>query len=326
MRFQAGMAYHQQALVARRRTPATQVKYAMVERRFDEFVRADTGRHATLADLNVTTVRRWMVWLSDQLVPRKFGGAVKHGSLTIQQHASVLKFMSRLLADEWPEEFPHGDPLARMRLSKVQSAPIEVFKREEVERLLALCQSTVQPIRNTAMLLFFLDTGCRLSEVLNLRREHLDLAGNQRNGRARILMSKQGKSRSVFFGGKCSKALSRYFSTERDRLASRQPFVFLGRTGRQMTASAIQIMLKKLGRLAGMSNVRCSPHTFRHTFATWYLKKHPGQIEQLRLLLGHSTLAMVLVYAKLAESDVEDTYESLMDDWTDAAVSGKGRR
>ncbi len=316
MRFHVAMAYHQHSLVAGRRTPATQTKYALVEGRFQQFVQQTAGRTATVADLNVSMVREFMVWLGGLLVPRKFGGTAGHGALTIKQHVSILKFLSKLLANDWPEEFPRGDPLARLKVPKVTSAPIEVFKREEIDRLLALTQATNLPVRNNALILFLVDTGCRLSEVINLTRKQVELVGAQRNGRARIVMSKGGKTRFVYFGGKCSKALSRYMATERDRLGSHLDYLFLNRSGQKMSPSGVQILFRKLGRLAGLDNVRCSPHTFRHTFATWYLRRHPGQLEQLRQLLGHANLTMVLVYAKLAEADIENTYESLVDDWS----------
>ncbi len=52
----------------------------------------------------------------------------------------------------------------------------------------------------------------------------------------------------------------------------------------------------------------------RHSFATWYLRKYPGRLEQLRQLLGHSNLQQVLTYARLAEADLSESYGSLLDD------------
>jgi site-specific recombinase XerD len=82
--------------------------------------------------------------------------------------------------------------------------------------------------------------------------------------------------------------------------------VFLWRYAQPMTRSQLLKIIARLGHTAGIADeVRCSPHTLRHTFATEDLKAHPGALYHLQTLLGHTTLEMTREYAKLAEVDVQ---------------------
>ena len=294
-------AYHQEALAGLRRAQTTRERYAHIEGQFVAYLRQDLGRAPTVADLTVHTVRGFLAHHEDRL-----------GAATLNLYATILKAWSKLLAEEWPEEFPKGDPLARLRLRKSSSPRIEIFSSEQWERMLAVAKGTAQALRDHALLLFMIETGARLSELCELTIPHLELLGANRYGRARIL-GKGQKVRYVYFGGKCSKALHMYL--HRGRASSRDPHVFLGRTGRGICPDTIQKLFNKLGTAAGVYGVRCSPHTVRHTHAVWYLRANPGQIEQLRQLMGHADLKTVLIYARLAESDIAAAYESLMDTW-----------
>ena len=74
--------------------------------------------------------------------------------------------------------------------------------------------------------------------------------------------------------------------------------------------------MRTLANKAGIVGMRVSPHVWRHTWATEYLKANPGQLSQVQTLLGHSTLEMTQRYAKLAEQDVAASYRSVLDELT----------
>lgn len=307
---------HQMELARNKRSPATCERYARVENRFIAFVRQDTGRTPTLADLNVSMVRRFLVAMEAEKEPRHFGGKPRgHGARTLAHYARILKIWSKMLADEWDEELPR-DPLSKLRVTRPPRTIVEVFTRDQVDLLLSLAAATRYPQRNRALLLFLIETGCRLSELCALERVNVELFSARRTGRARII-GKGSHQRYVYFGGECSKALVKYHSS-REYGEGRDPHVFRGPPGKALRPGVVQQMVADLGHRAGIQNVRCSPHTLRHTMATWFLKANPGRMEQLRIMLGHADLSMVLVYAKLAEADVEASYVSLMDGWRQA--------
>ena len=69
-----------------------------------------------------------------------------------------------------------------------------------------------------------------------------------------------------------------------------------------MQWGGIQIMIRRLGKRAGLSNVRCSPHTFRHTFGPAMLRLGVD-MRIVQILLGHSTLTMTLRYVETVNSE-----------------------
>ena len=311
MELTALVAYHVQALRASRRADATQRKYALVEQRYCEWVAERLGRPARPSDLTVANARAFLTWLEDEHRSPRGKGTVGHGPLSVRFHAQVLKIWARLLADEWEALFPRGDPLSKLKIPAVPKTITEVLTREQYDLMSKVAAAGPQPRRNVAILALLIETGVRLEELCSLTLADVELATARRHSRARI-MGKGSKERWVYFGGSASKALMRY--VQQERKATGCPALFLSIRGRAISPGAVEGMVKRVGTQAGIRGVRLSPHTLRHSFATWYLRKYPGRLEQLRQLLGHATLQQVLTYARLAEADLSESYGSLLDD------------
>jgi integrase/recombinase XerD len=113
-------------------------------------------------------------------------------------------------------------------------------------------------------------------------------------------MGKGAKERIVPIGASARRALVRYLAT-RAAVAAGDP-LFGGRWGSALTARGIQLAIARLGRRAAVGT-RCSPHTFRHTFARGYLV-NGGDVFSLQQILGHATLDMVRRYVSLSEADL----------------------
>ena len=79
--------------------------------------------------------------------------------------------------------------------------------------------------------------------------------------------------------------------------------LFLTRDGRSMSPKTVWQMIRDCGERAGIAGVRCSPHTFRHTFAKSFLL-NGGDLFTLQKILGHSSLEVVRMYVNLATDDV----------------------
>jgi Phage integrase family len=109
-------------------------------------------------------------------------------------------------------------------------------------------------------------------------------------------MGKGAKERIVPIGASARRALVRYLAT-RAAVAPGDP-LFCARWGPALTARGIQLAIARLGRRAAVGT-RCSPHTFRHTFARGYLV-NGGDVFSLQQILGHATLDMVRRYVYFA--------------------------
>lgn len=303
--------YHLSVLAGKGMSRETARLYGGVEDRFIAFLRRQMALEApTIAALTPANVTRFADWLGDErAASTRYGGGDNHRSAeTIAQYVAILKHWSSFLVkDGWIR----SDPLSKLPYRKRHRKPVTAFTLGQVDRMILLASTTRDPLRNRAICLFLLDTGVRVSELVGLRAENVALAKGHEPGRAKVL-GKGARERYVYFGAKCSQAISRYSHMERSK-TSREPYLFLGHAGQPLTRTAVLELVKDLGTKAGIEGMRVSPHVWRHCFAVNYLRANPGQLEQLRRLLGHSQISQVTHYAHLAQADLERHYTSLGD-------------
>ncbi len=187
----------------------------------------------------------------------------------------------------------------------VPKAPVKVinsFTPEQITALAAACQQeNGNGHRNLSMLLLMLDCGLRVSELVNINIADVDLEA----GTIWIRSGKGGKERLVPVGSVVQRVLWKYINHSRPHPVSEKiTRLFLSLDGLPLTRNGVQQMLRRCGKKAGVSGVRCSPHTLRHTFAKNYLM-NGGDIFSLQRILGHSSLASVRIYLNLFATDLK---------------------
>jgi site-specific recombinase XerD len=320
MTLQHASTLHLLACRAQSLSRHTLLVYEMVESRYVAWARErwSTGE-PTLSDLNVRAAQAFLDFIRAEHTSKRRDELRAHGPRSVRQHGEVLKAWSGYLT-RIEHCYPKGDPLADWKLPKLPRLVVPRFSVAEVRRMVVLAETTdskgrvtVLGHRDVAILWLLFDTGLRVSELCDLRRADLELPGPDRgNGRAFVRQGKGRKQRYVFFGTKSALSLRRYWSAVGG--ADGDGWAFLSNDGRQLTRAIVDDLFKKVGRGGGFTARRCSAHTMRHSFATEYLRANPGQLIQLRELLGHSSLEMVQHYAQLAQSDVEGTYRSPADE------------
>ena len=210
---------------------------------------------------------------------------------TIHNHYRNLKRFFNWLIQEGKLK---KSPMAPMKPPLVPKTLIKPLAANQLRQLLSLCnEDTFLGLRNKAIIFIFLDTGIRLSEMTGMQIEDL----NFDRGIIKI-MGKGAKERVVAMQQRTQKMLLRYLLSRDDRYRcvwvseERQPLTFWG----------IEQMIRKLGKRAGLKNVRCSPHTFRHTSATMALDNGAKEFE-VQAMLGHSTLTMTRRYVASLNSE-----------------------
>ena len=175
---------------------------------------------------------------------------------------------------------------------------IKPMSLEQVRALLDQADpGSLLGLRNRAMMLLMLDSGLRLSEVLGLRLSQLDLEGGEV-----IVLGKGRKERRVPIADLMRRTLKAYLQ-KRVQVRGGQELLFVSQSGRRLTGRHIQLTVHRYGLRAGLTGVRVSPHTLRHTFATQYIR-NGGDPFSLQAILGHSTLEMVRNYVNLGSRDV----------------------
>jgi integrase/recombinase XerD len=150
-------------------------------------------------------------------------------------------------------------------------------------------------------MLLLVDTGLRLSETLDLRLGDMDLD----SGTVKVL-GKGNKERLVGFSGVMERHLRRYVVRREAALAGvgreDSPWLFPNQWGDKGGSKGFQMRLKRYGTAAGITRARVSPHTFRHTFALWFVR-NGGSPFHLQKILGHTSLDMSRRYCELANVD-----------------------
>ena len=218
---------------------------------------------------------------------------------TVQGYVRAVKAFFSWLERE---EYLAANPLRQLPTPRIPVKVINTFTPEDIAALMEVARgSDGPPYRNLALLLLPLDSGIRVSELVGIEMPHVDLAG----GWIKITRAKGSRERLVPIGSVVQRLLSRYIHSGRPQpLSQKADYLFLNNWGTPLTRNGVQQMVRRWGRRAGLTHVRCSPHTFRHTFAKNYLV-NGGDVFTLQRILGHTTLTCVRIYVNMFAADVK---------------------
>jgi integrase/recombinase XerD len=218
---------------------------------------------------------------------------------TVQGYVRTLKVF---FSWAYREEYTPSNVMANIPVPKAPSKVINTFSDEQIKALINLClTSNREGHRNLTILLLLLDSGVRVSELANIDVDDVNIT----EGCIKIRVAKGNRERIVPIGSMVQKALWKYIHLCRPEPLTQQiTKLFLSDKGTALTKTGIQQLLRRYGKRAGITSVRCSPHIFRHTFALNYLL-NGGDIFSLQKILGHSSLASVRVYLNLSSGDVK---------------------
>lgn len=261
------------------KSPKTISLYELVINRFVDFMSPRTPLETTPND-----IRLFLLGLQER-------GYAKTYQFT---HYKEIKVLLNFLVSEGHLE---KSPMAGIKGPKLPRCYPYVLSEEEIDLLVKAARGTTfEAKRNYAILLFFVDTGVRVSELTNLSLDDVKLAT--------YIARVDGKTgeRIVHFGKTTAKALSAYLKA-RGFIAHED-----ANKGRnRMTRSGVLQMIRKLGKKANIIGKRVSPHTLRHTAATFWIK-NGGDTVSLRRQLGHVDPRMVDVYVNLVGKDLAEAH------------------
>lgn len=218
--------------------------------------------------------------------------------------ARLLSSMRRFYQYLVREEVVQEDPTARIDAPKLERSLPKSLTEEEVESLLAApVIKEVLGLRDRTMLEVLYASGLRVSELVGLRMEQVNL----QQGLVRII-GKGGKERLVPLGEEALSWLARYLREARPALVEGGPTdaLFPSRRGQAMTRQAFWQMIKRYASQAGISKA-LSPHTLRHAFAT-HLLNHGADLRVVQLLLGHSSLSTTQIYTHVARERLKSLH------------------
>ena len=162
-------------------------------------------------------------------------------------------------------------------------------------------RETFTGLRVYTIMLLLLETGMRISECIHLELDDIDLKEQE----IRIKMGKGRKARRVPIQKTCVKALKKYLEERGDADTNA---LFINVDNGPLNKRTVQENIQTYGKMAQITGVRVSPHTFRHTMAKFYIM-NGGDIFTLQQILGHTTLDMVRYYVELFGTDIKEQHK-----------------
>ena len=211
---------------------------------------------------------------------------------SLQTHINTLRaFFGWLTVEEKIKK----NPMAKIKSLKLdKKGARQALTVEELERLRDACRG----YREKALVEFLVSSGCRLSEVAQLRAADLNLAD-----RSVQVTGKGDKDRVVYFSVRARLMIEEYMMQRKGGdglfVSSKSPY-------EPLKPRAIQRIVRSLSERAGLEG-RVHPHLLRHTFATHALNGGMD-VTVIQRLLGHEDIATTQIYAELNEEGVRHQY------------------
>jgi len=278
------------------RSAKTGENYRLYLERFVEF-----SEDIKVENITSEIVRKYRLWLN------RYKNEQSNELATITQayHLIALRgFLGYLSQRDIPTLAPN-----KIILPKVSRKQVTFLHYDEVERLInGIDISSEAGLRDRAIIELLFSSGLRVSELVNLNRDHVNT-----KRREFMVRGKGQKDRPIFISQAAASWVDRYLDAREDTLpplfVSYSKNVEASTSGdfRRLTARSIQRMVNKYTKLAGITK-HVSPHTMRHSFATDLLM-NGADIRSVQSMLGHSSISTTQVYTHVTDEHLREVYE-----------------
>ncbi len=288
-------------------SPLTIRNYKHYLTRFSNWM-AEQGIRQNLKDINQEVVRDYRVYLSR--LPDGKGGTLSRN--TQGYHVIALRSLLKwLIKNDYKVMAPD-----KIDLPKIQDRQVKFLSGEQVDRLLnAPSISTINGKRDKAILEMFFSTGLRVSELVKLDRDKLDLQRREFG-----IVGKGGRARVVFLSARAAEWIKRYLMARSDHFKP----LFIRHKGKidpsmsdesmRLSPRSVQRMIKKYVRKVKLP-VDATPHVLRHSFATDLLMAG-ADLRSVQEMLGHKNIQTTQIYTHVTHKHLKDVH---------SAFHGKGK-
>lgn len=261
---------------------------------------SDYAGDIKISEINPELIRKWRLWLnrlgtntSDEL-----------GKTTQNYHLIALRSFLKYCAKR---DIP-ALSADKIELARTKRAQVTFLSPEELERLLGEPDiAKVSGLRDRAILELLYSSGLRVSELVALNRDHINLK------RLEFMVRGKGqKDRPVFISSEAARWVQQYLDARTDKAPAL--FIRIGGVKKpdlsgnylRLTARSIQRMVAKCALLAGITK-HVSPHTLRHSFATDLLM-NGADLRSVQAMLGHSNIATTQIYTHVTDPHLKKVH------------------
>ncbi|MCQ2225852.1 MAG: tyrosine-type recombinase/integrase [Paludibacteraceae bacterium] len=272
----------------------TFVSYRTDLSQFEKFVMERSGaKEIALDKVDSCLIREWIVSMmeagsSASSVNRKLSTLKSFYTYLCKQEVIEKSPMSQVVSPKTKKRLPHF--LREEEMSDMLSGSSEVFSEG------------YEGVRDEMIMETFYTLGIRLSELIGLKDTDVDL-----QAQTVLVNGKRNKQRYVPFGEPLKQAFQAYLSVRNKEVPERSGFFFLRPSGEALYPMLVYRVVRKYISVVSSLSKR-SPHVLRHTFATAMLN-NGAELEAVKELLGHSSLAATEVYTHTTFEQLQKNYK-----------------
>ncbi|MFV0485079.1 MAG: site-specific tyrosine recombinase/integron integrase [Candidatus Saccharimonadales bacterium] len=258
-------------------------------------------------DINQDFLRKYRLWLNRYQNEKGKGLSASTQTYHLIALRSFLKYLAK-------RDIESLNPTL-VELPRVHRPQVTFLHFDEIERILnEIPADTETGLRDRAIFELLFSSGLRVSELINLNRDHINL---QR--REFMVRGKGQKDRPVFISKAAASAVQDYLDERQDSL----PALFLNNSRnlgeantsgdyRRLTSRSIQRIIEKYTKAAGITK-HVSPHTLRHSFATDLLM-NGADLRSVQSMLGHSDISTTQIYTHITDPHLKEVHEKFHSD------------
>ena len=219
---------------------------------------------------------------------------------TISRHlASIRLFCQYLVKNKIAKE----DPTRGIQSPKIEKKAPNVLSSQEVSLLLEQPRGEdLKSIRDKAMLEIAYATGMRVTEIISLNIDDIDLENSS------VICKNENKQRIIPLGKMSLQALKEYIITARPNIIKddKEQALFVNVNGRRLTRQGFWKIIKYYKEQAHITK-DITPHVLRHSFAT-HLLQNGADLKSIQTMLGHSDISSTQVYMQFQDDSIKDIY------------------
>jgi site-specific recombinase XerD len=263
------------------------------------------GDELQLKDVDGELLRKWRLWLnrlgtntSDELQKN----TQNYHLIALR---SFLKYCSKRGID--------GMAADKVELAKTVRKQVTFLNPEELERLFDVPDTnTLAGLRDRAILELLFSSGLRVSELVGLDKDHVNLKRKEFTVRG-----KGQKDRPIFISDAAAACIEAYLAKRQDTAKplfvrySGNKQINLDGNFYRLTARSVQRLVARYALLAGITK-HVSPHTLRHSFATDLLM-NGADLRSVQAMLGHSNIATTQIYTHVTDPHLKEIHQRFHD-------------
>ena len=266
-----------------------------------KFLVSEGKQNPTVDDVTADAVRKFRLFLS-----RQIGTNNNEMKLVTQGYyiISLRSFLKWLIKNDMKVLQPE-----KLDVPKVKDHSLKFLDELQMARLLNQpLNSSKNGLRDRSILELLFSTGLRVSELVSLNREQINL-----NTREFGVIGKGGRSRVVFISRQAAEWMDRYLKSRMDKYKPlfirdlRPKEIALEENKVRLTARSVQRLVKKYVRQANLP-VAATPHTLRHSMATDLLRSG-ADLRSVQEILGHKNIATTQIYTHVTDARLREIHE-----------------